>query len=139
MREMRRETFDSALGLMHESFTREEIREILMAKFLDLSLPQSQRAYNEVASFVANKPLLPQYPVSQGYLMPTKNVPKWSATEQIARDSEERLMIFSNFSIMDEGRSRHKVGTFTHPDYAKLAAYSINFFLATCKPPTKGD
>ena len=61
-------------------------------------------------------------PWRQGKVLITNITKRWDKNQRYKADSQERLMVFSNFLDSDEGRSRMKVAVCDNPEDARLIA-----------------
>ena len=61
-------------------------------------------------------------PWSQGYTLATRQTRRWSPEEIAANDARERLMVFSGFTHLDEGRGRERVALCYRAEDARLIA-----------------
>ena len=61
-------------------------------------------------------------PWSQGYTLATRQTRRWSPEEIAANDAHERLMVFSGFTHLDEGRGRERVALCYRAEDACLIA-----------------
>jgi len=61
-------------------------------------------------------------PWSQGVTLLTSETRRWSPEDRAANDARERLMVFSGFTGLDEGRGRKLVAVFNCHEDARLGA-----------------
>lgn len=61
-------------------------------------------------------------PWSQGVTLNTRETRRWSPEETATNDVRERLMVFSGFTPLDEGRGRRRVAICDRPEDARLIA-----------------
>lgn len=58
----------------------------------------------------------------QGFTLVTPQTLQWSAEQIAANDARERRMVFANFSVLDNGRSRRRVAVCEREADARLIA-----------------